>query len=124
MRTDDGFWYLATPYSKHPRGRGEAFGEACRETARLLEAGVFTFSPIAHTHPIAELCELPTGFDFWEQLDRVMIDRSAGLIVCELESWAQSEGLTREIEYARAIGKPVIHMMPGHVPTALLENSA
>src|SRR5436309_1862842 len=46
-------YYLATPYSKYPRGLTAAFEDAANLAARLLQVGFRVYSPIAHTHPLA-----------------------------------------------------------------------
>lgn len=48
-----GLVYLATPYSKYPRGIEAAFVDASRLAACLVRLGISVYSPIAHTHPIA-----------------------------------------------------------------------
>ncbi len=112
-----GFWYLATPYSKYPAGIEQAFIDACRETAMLLRAGVPIFSPIAHTHPIAVHGNInPRDHKIWLPADRPLMDAACGLIVCQMETWDQSYGIGVEIETFTAAGKPVVYMTPGAVP--------
>ena len=75
MRHLGGLWYVATPYTRYAAGRDAAFHEACRVTARLLESGVKAYSPIAHTHPVAQYtltCE--TDHEFWLVVDRPFMD--------------------------------------------------
>ena len=111
-----GFWYLATPYSKHPRGRQVAYEQAVSQTHLLLAAGVVVYSPITQNHPIAEMHDMPTQFEFWERFDKTMIHSSAGLIFCKLDGWSESVGVDAEIRFAREIGRPVLAMVPGVVP--------
>lgn len=112
------FWYLATPYSKYHLGIEEAFRDACRQTALLIRAGVPTFSPIAHTHPIAIHGDIdPFAHEIWLPADRPMMDAARGLIVCKMDGWAQSYGVRVEIQTFEAAGKPVVYMEPGEVPT-------
>lgn len=44
----DGYWCLATPYSKVPGGIDAAFEAAAREAALYVKAGIPVVSPIAH----------------------------------------------------------------------------
>jgi hypothetical protein len=115
------FWYLATPYSKYAAGIEQAFIDACRETALLIRAGVPTFSPIAHTHPIAMHGDIdPLAHEIWLPADRPMMDAASGLIVCQMEGWEASYGIGVEIETFKAAGKPVVYMTPGVVPAEVL----
>lgn len=114
------YWYLATPYSKYPGGIYSAFRGACQNTALLIRAGVATFSPIAHTHPIAiESGMDPLDHGIWLPLDAPMMDAARGLIVCMMTGWDTSYGVGVEIEAFKRVRKPVIYMTPGTVPAEL-----
>ena len=105
MRTP--LYYLATPYT-HP--------EHCVMVARhlmvnkigakLIEGGKYIYSPISHTHPIAELGTLPRGWDFWEGYDKVMLKACTNLIVLRLPGWETSTGVQAEIKIAKDLGLP------------------
>lgn len=111
------FWYLGSPYSKYPSGRANAYVEACRNAAILIRAGVPVFSPIAHSHPIAEYGPVdPLDHDIWLPADAPMMAAAYGLIVLKMESWQFSYGLRLEIETFRGVGKPIVYMEPGVVP--------
>jgi hypothetical protein len=113
-----GFYYLASPYSKHPGGLEVAFRQACEAAALLIKAGVPVFSPIAHSHPIAVAGGLdPLSYDVWLPADRPMMDAASGIIVLHLLGWATSYGIAEEQRHFAAAGKPEVHMMPGQVPT-------
>lgn len=113
----EGYWYLATPYSKYPRGLEEAFQEACRQSAVLIKAGIRAYSPIAHTHPIAVAGGMdPLDHGIWLPADRPFMDGAQGLIVCKMDGWSASYGIGEEVKVFVAAGKPVIYMEPGQVP--------
>jgi hypothetical protein len=115
------FYYLATPYSKYRNGIYVAFEEAARQTALLVQSGVPTYSPIAHTHPVAIYGELDTfDHELWLEADRTFMDAERGLIVCMMQGWDKSYGVEQEIKYFKAQGKPIIYMTPGKVPDELL----
>lgn len=115
------YFYLATPYSKYHLGIEEAFQAACRETALLLRAGVPTFSPIAHTHPIAMHGDInPLDHEIWLPADRPLMDAAEGLIVCQMQGWDESYGIGVEIATFKEAGKPIFYMTPGIVPAELL----
>lgn len=115
------FWYLATPYSKYPDGPEEAFKEASRQAALLVEARVPVFCPIAHTHPVATYGELsPLDHDIWLPADQPFMDAAIGLIVCKMRGWNESYGITHEIKAFEDMEKPIVLMEPGTVPEEVL----
>lgn len=83
------------------------FDAACRAAGCLMAQGHVVFSPIAHTHPIAVRCELPRGWDYWEQFDREFVEASERLIVLKLDGWDASKGVAAEMEIARKAGIPI-----------------
>ena len=111
------FYYLATPYSKYPRGTGAAYIEACQQAALLVQAKIPVFCPIAHSHGVAVLGGVPLdSYDIWLPADAPFMEAACGLIVCEMEGWETSYGISEEIKAFRAAGKPIVHMTPGVVP--------
>lgn len=105
--------YLASPYSNSdPAVRLARFHAVCREAARLMARGRLVFSPIAHTHPIAEAGQLPLGWPFWERYDRRMIGACDELHVLRLDGWRTSVGVQAEIAIAAELGKPVHYLFP------------
>lgn len=110
-RRVQGFWYLGTPYTNYPGGLNEAFELAACLTGVLSALELDVYSPIAHCHPVA----LHGGIDprkgrFWMLRTAPVRRASCGLIVAELASWQESEGLTAEREEYSREGKPVYHL--------------
>lgn len=105
-------YYLASPYS-HPDANVQElrFQQVCEVAARLLEKGIYVFSPIAHTHPIAAY-GLPKDFKFWKQYDELIFSRCDALIVLMLDGWVDSVGVKAEIEMATKQGKEIYYMNP------------
>lgn len=103
--------YLASPYS-HPDAavRQQRFEEACRAAGSLMARGVKVFSPIAHTHPIAESVALPKGWDYWRDYDRAFLNVCMSMIVLCLPGWEESVGIAEEMRIMQAQGKPVSFM--------------
>lgn len=103
-----GLVYLASPYS-HPLEyvRQTRFEQACAAAAALMRRGVYVFSPIAHTHPIACAGKLPTGWDFWQPYDRLYLQACERMIVLQLEGWEESKGVSDEIFIMQTMGKPI-----------------
>lgn len=102
--------YLASPYSHpDPAVRLARFQAACKAAAAMMFEGLFVFSPIAHTHPIALAGELPLGFDFYAAYDELMISRCDELYVLTIDGWLESVGVTAEIEIAKRLGLPITY---------------
>ena len=102
--------YLASPYS-HPDAavRHARFLAVCETAATMMRAGLLVFSPIAHSHPIAEF-GLPKGWDFWEEYDMAFIEMCYECAVLCIDGWEESKGVQAEVELFRQAGKPVTHI--------------
>lgn len=100
--------YLAVPYS-HPDAavRESRFLAVNAEAAALMLSGENIFSPISHTHPIAQAGELPKGWEFWRKYDEVMLRCCTKIKVLCLPGWQESVGVTGEIEIAQSMGIPI-----------------
>lgn len=109
--------YLASPYSSEDPGvilsRVKAVQGA---TAKLIEQGNLIFSPIVHSHPIADLVSFSPintqgqgadGMSGWMDYDRAMIDKADEVWVLCLPGWMASRGVAAEIEHARKTGTPL-----------------
>lgn len=107
----EGFWYLATPYSKFPAGLEAAHKAACEYAATLIKSGVRIYCPIAHTHPIAVFGNIdPYSHAIWLPADRPFMDNAVGLIVVKMTGWEKSIGITEEIKTFKKAGKPILFM--------------
>lgn len=108
-----GLVYLASPYSLFPAGQEAAFQEAATLTARLLVLGINAFSPIVHSHPIAQYgCIDPLDGEFWLDYDEAFMEVSDACAVAMLESWEASDGISREIEFFQSAMRPVWKLDP------------
>lgn len=104
--------YLASPYSNpDPAVREQRFREACRVTAALVHAGYVVFSPVVHSHFLAEH-GLPNTWAFWRKQDETFLERADSLVVLMLPGWQESVGVRGEIEIARELGKPTVYLEP------------
>lgn len=104
--------YLASPYSHpDPAVREQRFRAACRAAVALLHAGQVVFSPITHSHPLAQH-GLPENWQFWERYDRAFLERCDEVVVLTLDGWEESVGVQAEILIARELGKPVRYVAP------------
>jgi hypothetical protein len=103
--------YLATPYSHpDPLIREERFRLASITAGYLMQQGLIVFSPIAHTHPIASLCSLPLGWEYWHKFDIEFITLCEKLIVVKMIGWEESHGIREEIKIAESLNKPFEYM--------------
>lgn len=106
-------YYLATPYTKYPRGMHAAFEDASALAARMLVAGYRVYSPIAHTHPLAVHGGLnPADHSIWLPFDEAMMKAADALIVAEMPGWRDSFGIKHEIAFFNAARKPVFYLAP------------
>lgn len=105
--------YVGTPYSKYPTGIYQAFEDAARLTARLMQAGLKVYSPIAHTHPLAIHGNIdPLDHNIWLPFDGAMMAKSDAIIVAMMPSWESSFGIRHEIHEFIEAGKPVYFLEP------------
>jgi len=108
-RTGGSFWYLASIYSQHPRGFDAAYQEALDYAAILLRAGIYAFSPIVHSHPVAsERAGLDGGsHNLWMPLDIAILKGSHGLLIAPQDGWRLSKGIEMEINAAKVNDIPI-----------------
>lgn len=105
--------YLASPYTNPDRDVMERrFQIVCRVAGRLMREGNLIFSPIAHTHSIAVVAELPRGWDFWKRYDETMLCACSEIWVLRLEGWNDSVGIKQEIQWSEREGKLVKFIDP------------
>lgn len=103
--------YLATPYSKYVGGIHLAFIEASRIAAKLLQAGVKIYSPIAHTHPLAIYGNIdPLDHAIWIPFDETMMEACDALVVCEMPGWENSKGIAHEIKFFKNRNKSIYYI--------------
>ena len=113
IRAAPGLWYLGSPYTRYPGGLEEAFLGATRAAAWLADNGVAAFSPIVHSHVLAQVGELdPLDHALWMALDEPLMDAAHGLIVVMMCGWEESYGVGEELRHFRAAGKPILFLQP------------
>lgn len=110
-----GFVYVACPYTHSlPAVRELRFREVSRYAADLMIQGYSVFSPISHSHHIAEYMGPAKVNDhvFWMTVDLPILERASALHVLTLPGWESSRGVTTEIEHALRFGIPVMLVCP------------
>jgi hypothetical protein len=105
--------YIATPYTKFPRGIEAAFEEACRLTAALAKTGIAVYSPIVQGHALAKHGNInPLDQEFWGQFNVPMLYVCRTLIVAHMDGWEQSSGIAEEIKFFEERGRPIFDLDP------------
>jgi hypothetical protein len=105
--------YLASPYSHKSKAvRRERFRAVCRHASKMMLAGKLVFSPIAHTHSIAEQGGLPLGWDYWKKYDCEMLKACSAVVVLMLPGYGDSKGVKAECYMAEELGIPVTFEEP------------
>lgn len=116
---DHSLVYLATPYSKYPKGLEAAFQDAAALAAKVMVAGVKVYSPIAHTHPLAIHGKVdPYDHSIWLPFDAAIMDKSDAILVAKMDTWDKSYGISHEIEVFTKAGKPVYYLTPDTMAVA------
>jgi nucleoside 2-deoxyribosyltransferase len=103
--------YLAIPYSFNP---SLSFKIANKVSAELMASGNVVFSPISHSHRIADYLpvELRTDSQWWMQQDLPLVAWADELkVVCigemGIELIEQSKGVQQEIKKAKELNKQI-----------------
>jgi hypothetical protein len=108
-------YYLASPFSSKDRNiEIERTNKAIEYSIKLLNMGIFVFSPIAYNGSWVEL-GIRGDWEFWKSFDETFIERMDGLIVLALDGWEESVGVQAEIEHARKLGLSVIIVHPEQI---------
>ena len=103
--------YLASPYSKYPGGRLEAYRLACKKAGELMQDGKKIFCPIAHSHAIeVEAFNDPKDGDWWLSQDFAVLRECAALMVYQMPGWDTSYGVQEEIKFAKWEGIPIMYI--------------
>lgn len=102
--------YLAIPYSNVDKEL--SFKVANIIAARLMNKGFIVFSPISHSHSIAEHCGLPTSWEFWKTQDKAFIEwcDEVHVIILGKDGFNyidNSKGVQGEIQVANKFHKPI-----------------
>ena len=103
-----GLIYLACPYTHvQQHVRQARFHAVNLAAARLMTEGHFVFSPISHSHPIVDICSLPTTWDQWIDFCTLNLRNCYCLLVLRLPGWENSIGVKSEVQIAKDLGLPV-----------------
>lgn len=104
--------YLASPYTHpDPDTVYRRYIAACAAAAILMEEGHTVFSPIAHSHGVADYLPPAVRFDHdhWMRQDLAILGLCDELHVLPLPGWGQSRGIAAEMAFAAERAIPVIN---------------
>ena len=96
--------YLATPYSHENKSvEWQRYEVVTRVAARLMERGIFVYSPITHCHPMTLHAPLPGNWDFWKEFDTIFLEMCQVMVIVKQDGWQDSKGVKAETELFRSI---------------------
>jgi len=103
--------YLACPYSHKDKSvREHRVEQVNKKAAELMMSGYLVFSPLSHSHPISEHCNVdPCDNGFWLRQDLWILKFCDELHILCLPGWDESKGIKTEIEYAESKGIGVVY---------------
>ena len=105
--------YLASPYSDpDPKIQELRFKQVCIVAGKMLAQGRMIFSPIAHTHSIAQATDLPTDWEFWSRYDKTMLRQAAEFGILCLTGYTKSKGVIAEIKISEYLELPTFYFDP------------
>lgn len=107
----DGFWYVATPFTLHPKSHNAAYLDALVAEAWFRNHGIRAYVPIARTHGVGDHIGVPPeDHDFWMAVDAPFIDSACGLAVVQIPGWDASKGVAEEIKRFTMQRKPIVYL--------------
>lgn len=95
--------YLASPYGHDKSRRQLRYEAALQAEAAMMRNGLMVYSPIVHRHPGALRGLYPSGWDYWQRFDELILSRCDELWVLTLDGWRESIGVMAEIHIASAL---------------------
>jgi hypothetical protein len=104
--------YLATPYSGTQKQQIERFDEARRVAGKIIKQGYCVFSPICHSHPIAEACDIDGSHDFWKAQNESWLAWCEEVWIVTMPGWEESTGVKWEMAWAVTNWRPVEFIDP------------
>lgn len=115
--------YLAVPYSNPDKNVMTArFMAANKVSGILINKGYHIFSPISHTHPIAEMYDLPRDAEYWKKFDYAYIVNCNRMFVLMIDGWKESVGVQMEIGIAKELNVPVEYVNENGETVSIEEN--
>ncbi len=105
------FWYLASPYRSYPGSRDEAHDAVCVVAGQLIDLGLEVYSPIAHSHTIANsVFRADPHSSFWLNRQVPFLRAASGILVVKMPGWTDSKGVAFELDFTRLNAKPCYYL--------------
>lgn len=103
--------YIAVPYS-HPDLAVRSYRVECANklAAMYIEEGEAVYSPLSMWHAVAQGNKLPTGFNYWGKVDKILLRYTKLLSVLKIEGWNESRGVRAEVELAKELKIPITYI--------------
>ena len=81
---------------------------------RIMAQGHVVFSPISHSHPVAQHLkpELLMDHEFWMKQDIPFMEWADEVWMLCMDGWEESKGVQAEIKIATYLGKKIVYLMP------------
>ena len=99
--------YLAAPYShSNPSIRQSRFLAANQAAAKLIGMGHIVFSPISHSHPIAQVMGNHLS-KTWLDQDRHFVEWADCMVILDMPGHEASNGIQQERGWMREAGKQI-----------------
>ena len=106
-------YYLASPYSNSdPLIKEQRYLSVVYYGSLLTKMGYTLIEPIGMSVPASQKFDLPDGYEFWKERDRLFISRCDGIMVMQMPGVDESVGVQDEIKYAKSLGLPVYTVVP------------
>lgn len=103
--------YLAVPYTWNP---AKSFEVANKVSAQLMESGHIVFSPVSHSHSIADFLhsDIRTNSEWWMTQDLPLVEWADEIKVVMIGEFGndlieKSKGVQMEIAHAVKHNKPI-----------------
>ena len=106
--------YVASPYThKLEHVMQDRYEAVCAFCAQAVLGRHFLYSPIAHWHPIAQDYFLPRDATWWREYNEHFLKLANQLWVLRLDGWMESEGILREVKFAKENAIKISYFLKG-----------
>jgi hypothetical protein len=103
--------YLAVPYTHSNEAIEERrFEIVTRVSAELAKRKISNISPITQSHLQNRMVNIPGTWDFWKNIDKIILEKCDVLVVLRLNGWDESIGVMEEMDIALNNNIPIIFL--------------
>lgn len=104
--------YLAIPYTDpDPEVMRQRFELANCMAAEFMQRGLLIYSPISHSHPIAQY-GMPLDWEYWQHYGKEILAICDELIIIMADGWEVSKGIKAEFDIAFKRGMVISYVHP------------